>query len=96
MSYESTLQYVRELSERATLRPAPKHLRLTKPGELPFNAARPAIVAYEDRVPIQIGSWSTPHQEPRAPRPKREVVSAPALERQWMREAAERAGYSNV
>lgn len=54
MTYEATLDCVRELSERATLRPAPHHLALAKPEDL-HHGPRPAIVAWEDRHLPKIG-----------------------------------------
>jgi hypothetical protein len=53
MNAESTLRKVRELSERATLRPAVRQLPLAKPEEL-NRGPRRAIIPYEELHPPRI------------------------------------------
>lgn len=62
MNPESTLEAVRELSENATLRPPPKHLRLARAKDVSAGLRR-ATVAYEDAHTPKIGSWNRPHQQ---------------------------------
>jgi hypothetical protein len=85
MTPQTTLDAVRELSERASLRPAPTRLRLTKPGEQPPGPRR-AIIAYEDAHTPRIGGWSTPHSVTKRRVPKVHVTKA-AMEKDWMASA---------
>jgi hypothetical protein len=54
MTPQTTLNAVRELSERALLRPAPTRLHLTRPEDL-RPTLKPAPVPYEELCPIRIG-----------------------------------------
>lgn len=51
MSYESTLEDVRRLSERATVQPATRALRLTRAEDLRLGAPRLAVETYEELHP---------------------------------------------
>jgi hypothetical protein len=53
MSYDTTLAAVRDLSENATLRPAARRLRLTRPDDA--LAPRRAIIPFEDLHRPRIG-----------------------------------------
>lgn len=89
MTPQATLDAVRELSERASLRPAPTRLRLTKPEEHQPGPRR-AIIAYEDKVTLKIGGWSTPHSNTKRRVPKTHVTRT-AMEKDFMQLAAEKA-----
>jgi len=54
MTPQTTLDRVRELSERAMLRPAPKRLRLTRPEDV-NPPLKPAPVPFEELYPPRIG-----------------------------------------
>lgn len=54
MTPQATLDAVRELSERAMLRPAPNRLHLTKPEEV-NQPLRRAPIPYEELHPPKIG-----------------------------------------
>jgi hypothetical protein len=88
----TTLNAVRELSERALLRPAPTRLRLTKPEDRQAGS-RPAVIPYEELHPLKIGGFAgtAGNNKARAPRPVREKVTHSAMKKDFMRAAVDKA-----
>lgn len=91
MTPQATLDAVRELSERATLRPAPKRLRLTRPEDLQ-PALKPAPIPYEELHPLQIGgsAGTAGNHRPHKPKAVTEHVTRSAMEKDWMLSALEK------
>jgi hypothetical protein len=95
MTPQTTLDAVRELSERAMLRPSPTRLRLTRPQERPAGPRR-AIIAYEDAHLPRIGGEAGRASGQKSRKPRNEHVTARAMEKDYMAEALAKTEATNI
>jgi hypothetical protein len=89
MTPQTTLEAVRELSERAMFRPSPTRLRLTKPEEQRPGPRR-AVMTYEELHPPRIGTEAGRASGQQSRKPRVEHVTRTAMEKDFMRSAIEK------
>jgi len=92
MTAQATLDAVRELYERAMLRPAPTHLQFDGPTSKAQRAKR-VIIPWEERFSLRIGGsqGSAGNHRPHKPKPVPERVTRTAMEMDFMRSAVDKA-----
>jgi hypothetical protein len=90
MNPQTTLNAVRELSERAMLRPAPTRLRLARAADL-RPGPRPATIPYEElhpprRIGIEVPMRASGYRQRKGTVPK----DAPPAEKDFLKLAVEK------